>query len=192
VAALAASLAPGRGTDEGGRVGGAPPAATPAEEGPGVLPAPRPEAPRADHPPLRYAPKSAEPADAIPGGSLLVHEGPPGGHTLERHVGKSLEDLRRRADREGKREVSTFPDLETANRAVAEALYSSRAAIVAWLAGAPSDQRPFERTLRSPVGTVYRANAGRGVPGRTVVVVLRPSSRFAEGFSIVTAYVGLP
>jgi hypothetical protein len=131
-------------------------------------------------------------AEGLPGGSLRAHEGLGGAHTIERHVGLSTEDLRRRAASEAKREVSTFPDLATADRAVAEVLRRRRDAILRWLERGPDGLQDFEARLDRDVGTVWRRDAGRAVAGRTVVVVLAPSRRFPEGFRVHTAYVTTP
>jgi len=139
-----------------------------------------------------YAPTSGAPADAIPGGSLRAHEDVEGGHTLDRHVGLSTADLRRRLDADAKREVSTFPDLAAADRAVAEVLYRRRAEIASWLARRPDGTEAFRATLSHPVGRVLRRDRSEPVGAKSVVVVIAPSRRFAEGFHIVTAYVSLP
>jgi filamentous hemagglutinin len=147
----------------------------------------RPEAPGASG----YAPAGPAPAQAIPGGTLAAHEAA-GGHTLARHVGRSASDLEERAAREGKREVSTFPDAASAERAVAEVLWRRREEVSRWLAGSPRGSRDFEARLEREAGTVWRAGSARASPGRTVRVVLVPSTKFAEGFSVLTAYVTLP
>jgi len=137
-----------------------------------------------------YEPQGPAPAQALPGGSLEAHEGR--GHTLARHVGRSTEQLRERQRAEHKPEVSTFPDLATAERAVARALYEKRREINAWLAeGARGDTAVTWRSA-DVVGRVLRESAGAPVPGHTTHVVLYPSDRFPEGFAIVTAYVRLP
>ncbi len=154
-----------------------------------------PRAPSRDAAPAArdgYAPASDAPKDAIPGGSLRAHEDVEGGHTLDRHVGLSSEDLRRRLDAEAKREVSTFPDLATADRAVAEVLHRRRAEVASWLAGRPDGTEAFRATLGRPVGRVLRRDRREPVGAKSVVVVIAPSRRFAEGFHIVTAYVSLP
>jgi hypothetical protein len=172
-------------------------ATAPAPDGPGGSPPnaapPAPSLPRSSTTKAAgYAPASDAPADAIPGGGLAAHEGLNGAHTLDRHVGRSLDDLRRRARDEHKREVSTFPDAATADRAVAAALYRNRAKIATWLGGTPDGLQDFDATLPDAVGTVWRADRERAQPGRTVLVVLAASPRFAEGFRIHTAYVTLP
>ena len=139
-----------------------------------------------------YAPASAAPSDAIPGGSLKAHEGVGGSHTLERHVGLSPQDLARRAAEEGKREVSTFPDVATADRSVAEVLYRRRDDVRRWLERRPRQNEDFEARLDATAGLVHRRGSRDAVPGRTVRVVLVPTERFPEGFRVLTAYVTLP
>lgn len=168
-------------------------AGTTSESGPSTTGTPKPGAGRPG-PSFKagYAPTSAAPGDAIPGGSLRAHEDVEGGHTLDRHVGLSADDLRRRLDAEAKREVSTFTDLATADAAVAEVLYRRRTELVSWLGGRPDSTEAFRATLSSPVGRVLRRDRGEPVGGKSVVVVVAPSRRFPEGFHIVTAYVSLP
>lgn len=166
----------------------------------GSSPAPRasppspPTAPPGDRPvsSSAYDPASAAPKDAIPGGGLRAHEGIDGGHTLDRHVGRTVEQLKRRLEQEDKREVSTFPDEGSADRFVAQALYARRADIARWLQSDPSGNEAFPSRLQTAAGSVLRRGASDVVPGRSVQVVLAPSRRFREGFRIVTAYVTLP
>lgn len=159
-----------------------------------AAPTSRTAAPSADRrdPASPYEPASAAPKDAIPGGGLRAHEGVEGGHTLDRHVGRTVEQLRRRLDQEDKREVSTFPDEVSADRFVAQALYARRADVARWLASDPSGNEAFPSRLATVAGSVLRRGASDVVPGRSVQVVLAPSRRFREGFRIVTAYVTLP
>ena len=143
-------------------------------------------------PSAAYAPASADPKDAIPGGGLSAHEGVDGGHTLDRHVGRTVEQLRRRLEREDKREVSTFLDVASADRFVGQALYDRRADVSRWLASSPAGNEAFPSRLGTAAGSVLRRGASGVVAGRSVQVVLAPSRRFREGFRIVTAYVTLP
>jgi hypothetical protein len=152
-------------------------------------------APSSERPPgrgTRYDPASPEPKDAIPGGSLAAHEGVDGGHTLARHAGRTLDDLRRRLASDNLREVSTFVDAAAADRFVGQALYDRRADVARWLASGPSGNEAFPSRLRVPAGNVLRRGASDVTAGRTVQVVLAPSRRFSQGFRIVTAYVTLP
>ncbi len=134
-----------------------------------------------------YRPASAAPADALPGGALAAHEGR--GHTLARHVGRTPEELRRRLKDEQKREVSTFPDVATAERAVAQALYERQAEVRRWLEEGARGDLDVEARLPAPVGEVLFVGEARPKPGRTVKVVLHGSRSFREGFGIRTAYV---
>jgi len=181
------------GSDAGGRAGpggdATPGASRPTDHAPSRTPAPSPGRPTSRD---GYDPASAEPKDAIPGGGLAAHEGVDGGHTLDRHVGRSVDDLRRRLEREDKREVSTFPDEASADRSVAQALYARRVDVARWLASSPSGNEAFPYRLGVPAGSVLRRGARDVVAGRSVQVVLAPSRRFREGFRIVTAYVTLP
>jgi len=189
---------PGRAAGAGGSGS---PSSTPAPEtgtptsapSTGTLPGvPPPATGRKADRPAGYAPATPTPTDAIPGGSLKAHEGLYGAHTIARHVGRSLDDLKARADEEGKREVSTFTDLATADRAVAEVLFREQERIRRWLAARPASNEAFEDRLAEAVGDVYRRDSRKTTPGHTVVVVLRASEKFPEGFRIHTAYVSLP
>lgn len=169
---------------------GAPPVATRPAVAASV---PRVDTKRADTRAVQgYAPASRDPKDAIPGGSLKAHEGIEGSHTVSRHVGKTLDFLKKRAEDESKRRVSTFKDIETADTAVAEILFQNQTAIRKWLASRPVGNQDFDGQLRNSPGTVWLADKERSVPGRTVVVVIAPNRRFPEGFRIVTAYVDTP
>lgn len=138
-----------------------------------------------------YAPQGPEASQALPGGSLEAHEGR-GGHTLERHVGRTAAQLKARLQAEDKREVSTFPDLATAERLVARALFERRREVSDWLgAGARGDTSVTWRAAEV-AGLVLRDGAERPVPGHTVHVVIYSSDRFPEGFAVRTAYVRLP
>jgi hypothetical protein len=141
---------------------------------------------------VAYAPRSAAPRDAIPGGSLDLHEGIEGGHAVRRHVGRSPDDLRRRLEDERIREASTFEDLAAADRAVAATLYERRGEVAAWLASSPRGGTTFTARLAEPAGLVLRSGDAAPRPCRTVVLVLHASDRFPEGFRIHTAYARLP
>lgn len=161
----------------------------PTLEGPTRAGSAQPAAPAA---PRRYRPEGPLPAQAIPGGGLAAHEGEDAGHTLARHVGRTIEELRERLVREERRETSTFPDLATAERVVARTLYEKRRAIQAWLdKGATGDQL-FLGEFDEAVGQVLKAGAEAPVTGRTVYVVLYASNLFPAGFAIRAAYVRTP
>lgn len=61
-------------------------------------------------------------------------EGPPkNGHTLERHVGKSEQELKSRVQKEHITVASTYDDKETATKAVRDSLYINDKKIKKWL-----------------------------------------------------------
>lgn len=72
-------------------------------------------------------------AQAVPGGGLTAHEAV-GGHTLERHVSKTPQQLMQRLANEPQiNAASSFPDARTAEQLVGEALVQNRKAIATWL-----------------------------------------------------------
>lgn len=74
-----------------------------------------------------------------------------GGHTIARHVGRSDAQLRARLARESISAASTYPDLETAERVVTQALAANAGRVQRWL-----DQRD----RRSNLAIRYRARDG--------------------------------
>jgi Bacterial CdiA-CT RNAse A domain len=105
----------------------------------------------------------------------LAHHEAHGGHTLSRHVGKSLAFLRARLrlERSTDGERSTFTDLATAERLVADALARNADAVRAFASGSGKpDLNVIARLQRSGAGTVLRADGSWGVP-QLVHVLLR-------------------
>src|SRR5437016_14358790 len=94
-----------------------------------------PEGSEALPPPRARAPQPPEPPPArVPGGGLEAHENA-GGHLLERHVGKTPEDLSARlASDKDIDAASSFTDKATAEKAVAETIETNQAKIDSWLA----------------------------------------------------------
>ena len=76
----------------------------------------------------------ALPTAAQPGGHDLQHDEELGGHTLQRHVGRTDAQLRERLERE--RDISaasTYADRAAAQRTVAAALAQNASRITQWL-----------------------------------------------------------
>lgn len=128
------------------------------------------------------------PAPAARGARDLAADERAGGHTLERHVGRSDAELARRLERERSiNAASTFTDRTTAERVVGAALAREQRRIAGWL----------ERDRSGDLALEYRGGAG-GVVGRVLVrgeaapraasdarVVLR---RKGGGYFVLTAY----
>jgi uncharacterized protein YukE len=145
-------------------------------------------------PPIKPRPAGAPPAGGVSPaeinggpGNLWVHEGPglPWGHTLQKHVGLSLHDLRvRLASEPNRTAVSTFTDEQTAERAIGDVLRQHPNDYSALLTGT-SDSVTLVGTLGYDCGTVLHRDGSRYV-GRTVKVVL---VSVAGNVVVRTAYV---
>lgn len=123
----------------------------------------------------------------VPGGGLVAHEAA-GGHTIEKHVGRSVEQMRHRIALEGREVVSSFSDLATAERAVTSALTEHADSLATWLAsGAKVKLLTYE--AGEPLGTVVRAGRSGPQTGSTVRVVLMRDDEMPVGFHIKTAYL---
>jgi len=149
-------------------------------------------------PPPRRAPSPGEtrrPGD--PGtrpdvqrpGFLRDQEGPGKGHTIERHVGKTVVELRERLRRDPDiPAASSFYDLRTAERTIRSALErdDNRFRIEAWIAD--PRRRPLVLEHRSffSLGTIVdRIGVARA--GHRASIVLRKDE--AGGFFVETAYL---
>jgi hypothetical protein len=108
-------------------------------------------------------------------------------HTISRHVGRSVEQLRRRVDRYHMTEASSFTDVDTAASAITQVLREHQAALRAWLADG-GNQIALEARMSDTVGTVVR-RSGEVLSGSGVRVVLRRAEQDSEGFRIHTAFV---
>src|SRR4051812_8258189 len=126
---------------------------------------------RASSPPITASRRTAAPATAH---DLSVDEAM-GGHTLQRHVGKSDADLIERLRREPQiSSASTYTDRATAESVIAAALHSSNQAFAKWRAR--TGRRP-NFVLRYHADRVVGRSVARGrsnaVPCERVVIVLR-------------------
>jgi hypothetical protein len=82
-----------------------------------------------------------------------------GGHTIERHVGKSDADLRARLARDQRLDTaSAWDSLEVATQVIEQALKHHEAELVQWLARAPpGSRRVLEHRGQARVGRAIRA-----------------------------------
>ena len=117
-------------------------------------------------------------------GWLARHEHS-GGHTLARHVGKTEDDLLRRAVASG-HPVSAFETASTAERVIAVLLGRNRSTIEAWLSGTRRLLR-IEGSMATPTGlTVHASGHAETVHGLRVILVRDAS--MDDGFRILTAF----
>jgi hypothetical protein len=114
-----------------------------------------------------------------------------GGHTLERHVGKTDAELAARLQRERQiSAASTYTDADTAERIVGATLAQSRSRIDAW------QRRPgvrpnlvlnYAQATGPPIGRSLQRGARAGVPSQQALVVLRWDER-ADRWIVLTSY----
>jgi hypothetical protein len=111
-----------------------------------------------------------------------------GGHTLDRHVGRTDAELQERLARERNiSAASTWTDRATAEEAVAEALRAERRRVDSWMRR--GERRP-NLALHYDAGRVIGRSLRRGdnqvVPCTSAVIVLRASG--PDGFYVLTTY----
>ena len=115
-----------------------------------------------------------------------------GGHTIERHVGKSEDELRQRLVDEALRYASSFVDLSEAEAAVNAALDANSAEIAGWVASFPEPGRLRKLVLHheapGPVGRLVAADNERVDSASRVRVVLWRTSIRDNGYIVLTAF----
>lgn len=117
-------------------------------------------------------------------------EGPPkNGHTIERHVGKSEEDLKNRLKTDKVSAASTYYDKETVTKAVKDSLKQHDKEIQDWLKNSKEARLVLNTTHSFPVGkTVIKKNMNvKDKLVKTVTVLARDKSGDL-GYKIITSY----
>jgi Bacterial CdiA-CT RNAse A domain len=123
----------------------------------------------------------------IPGGSLEAHERA-GGHLLERHVGKTAEDLRERLQRDTRiSAASSFTDKKSAEEAVVATIAANQKKITGWLKG-DEDRLVISYSGRKVIGISMGRGSNRARDAMDVRLVLVRDKRFAGGWRILTGY----
>lgn len=112
-----------------------------------------------------------------------------GGHTLERHVGLSDDDLRARLRREPRiSAASTWTDRDTAERSVAAALAREGLRVERWLAReGPRPNLALDWEAGAPIGRSLRRGSRTVATVACATVVLRWSTR-DDDFHVLTSY----
>ncbi|MGH9643919.1 MAG: RNase A-like domain-containing protein [Terriglobales bacterium] len=111
-----------------------------------------------------------------------------GGHTLERHVGRTDAELRERLQKEPNiSAASTYTDRATAERTIAAAIAQNSEKIARW-----AERGPRRRNLvldytnpTDPIGRVMFPRAMESIPCDQAIVVLRAD---ADGYYVLTSY----
>lgn len=133
--------------------------------------------------------RGAEVVHLVPGGGLLAHEGVEGGHTLAKHVGKSLEFLcHRLATEPGITAASSFHSRQVAESAISSVLRSHDKEVRRWLAG-PEDKLTVAGQTARPCGSVISRNRADPIESSAVRIALRRSPALGPGYRIHTAMV---
>jgi hypothetical protein len=111
-----------------------------------------------------------------------------GGHTLQKHVGQTDEQLAERLRRERNiSAASTWTDLETAEETVAEALRANRERIDSWMRrGYPRPNLALHYDAGQVIGLSLRRGEGRPVDCTGAVIVLRADG--PDSYYVLTAY----
>lgn len=123
----------------------------------------------------------------IPGGGLDFHEAA-GGHTLERHVGKTEAELAQRLDSEKRiSAASSFTYRSVAEAAIAEAMSIKQSAIDSWMKK-QSNRYTIKYDARKIIGITMRRGASKATPTSRLRIVLQRSTKLPPGYFIYTAY----
>jgi hypothetical protein len=111
-----------------------------------------------------------------------------GGHTLDRHVGRTDAELQERLQRERNiSAASTWPDRATAEEVVTEALRAERRRIESWMRR--GERRPnlaLHHDAGRVIGRSLRPGESQAVPCTSAVIVLKASG--PASFYVLTTY----
>ncbi|WP_416829108.1 RNase A-like domain-containing lipoprotein [Ectobacillus polymachus] len=120
-------------------------------------------------------------------------EGPPNnGHTLERHVGKTDEQLKQRLQQENVTAASTYYDKATAVKAVNDVLIKHDKEIQQWLKDGKQDRLVLATHHSFSVGkSVLRKDMKVYNQVFDTITVLAKNSANSRGYSILTSYPNL-
>ena len=138
--------------------------------------------------PARSEVGAVRPSSWLPStpGWLRTHEVPPG-HTIERHVGKTMDELAARlGHKPSLKWASTFDDQASAERLIAEVLKRRSDEVRAWLKD-PKGQLTLFEDLGGRTGSSLASDGTIRAP-TGVRVVLLPDGRASSGWRILTAF----
>jgi hypothetical protein len=145
-----------------------------------------------DQPAQEQQPQQQAPS-SIPGGSVQAHEGvnygSGSGHTVAKHVGRTVEQLRERlADEPNIPKASTYETLEEADSTVSAAIEANQSEIETWL-NDPNAVPRHRINHNANVGKVLARNAQTTQPGSKIRVILqKPPNGVNLSYVIVTSF----
>ncbi|HET6546214.1 MAG TPA: RNase A-like domain-containing protein [Rhodanobacteraceae bacterium] len=131
------------------------------------------------------------PLDEVPGGGLDAHEDA-GSHLIERHVGKSEQELVERLQRENISASSSFRDLPSAEHFVAATIAEHQDRIDAWVGGEGGRRLVLEASFDRSTGISVQRGETHAEDVFSVKLVLERSDALGIGYRIVTGYPTSP
>ena len=127
----------------------------------------------------------------VPGGGLVAHEDA-GSHLIERHVGKSEQDLVDRLQRENISASSSFRDLPAAEHFIAQTIIGNQGKVDAWLDGKGGKRLVLDAHFDASTGISVKRGEARAEDVFSVKLVLERSDALGIGYRIVTGYPTTP
>ncbi|MEW5753832.1 RNase A-like domain-containing protein [Pseudomonas lactis] len=123
----------------------------------------------------------------VPGGGLAAHEAA-GGHLMEKHVGKTDQQLLDRLRQEPHiPAASTFHDRATAELAISKVLDNNQDKIKDFLEG-NNQQIVITQPSPEPIGTSFKKNTTTPVPGKEIYLIIRRDQKMHTGYRIHTGF----
>ncbi|MEO5663298.1 MAG: RNase A-like domain-containing protein [Nocardioides sp.] len=119
-------------------------------------------------------------------GWLRDHDVPPG-HTIDKHVGKTVDDLIEQCVKDNKRVASSFATEADAERFVDKVLSAHTNEIREWLSSGTRRALPLEAEFGQATGTTV-TKAGDVSSATGVRVVLIPTDGTRDGWQLLTAF----
>jgi Bacterial CdiA-CT RNAse A domain len=123
----------------------------------------------------------------IPGGGLDAHEAA-GGHTLEKHVGKTEAELKQRLETDRQiSAASSFTNRSIAEAAIGEAINRNERAIASWLRSR-ENRYTIDYNANRKVGITLRRRASKASSTSSLKIIFQRSKKLPPGYFILTAY----
>ena len=123
----------------------------------------------------------------IPGGGLDAHEAA-GGHTVERHVGKTEAELKQRLEIDRQiAAASSFTNRSIAEAAIGEAISRNERSIASWLRSR-DNRYTIDYNANRKVGITLRRRVSKASSTSSLKIVFQRSTKLPPGYFILTAY----
>ena len=126
-------------------------------------------------------------APGIPGGGLDFHEAA-GGHTLEKHIGKTEAELAQRLASDKRiSAASSFTYRSVAESAIAEAMEEKKSAIDSWVKKG-TNRYTIKYDTHKIIGITLARRASKATSTSRLKIILKRSTKLSPGYFIFTAY----